>query len=128
MELSRELEILQGAQGDPALLALATVDIKYSLLTEIERASLKEALEAAAVPHWCDDDILGALLAVPREEARIRLERLRVLTIVEAFPARGVAAINVHESARLALRRRMAMQAPKRFQQLCARAAAYFEG
>lgn len=63
------LRILEDASGDPALLALATIDLTYPALTESARKSLKAALEAAAVPHWCNSTILAGLLGIEAEEA-----------------------------------------------------------
>ena len=127
MKLTEQLRVLQAAGGDPAKLALATVDLKYPQFSEAERASLKEALEAAAIPHWCDEAILAALLEVSLNESAARLARLRALTVVEPFPARGETAVNVHESARLALRSALVNNLGERFQGLSGRAAAFFE-
>src|SRR5208283_1694912 len=55
MDLTEQLRVLQTAQGDPARLVLATVDLKYPKLAEAEREMLKETLEAAAIPHWCTE-------------------------------------------------------------------------
>jgi len=127
MKLTEQLRVLQAAGGDPAKLALATVDLKYPQFSEAERASLKEALETAAIPHWCDEAILAALLEVSLNESAARLARLRALTVVEPFPARGETAVNVHESARLALRSALVNNLGERFQGLSGRAAAFFE-
>jgi UDP-3-O-[3-hydroxymyristoyl] N-acetylglucosamine deacetylase len=113
---------LEMAQGDQEALALAAVDIAYPALSDAERQAVKDALEAAAIPHWFDEVILATVLEVSHDEASARLERLRTLRIVESFPARGETALNVHESARLALRRRLADTAPGRFRSLSARA------
>ena len=48
MNLAEQLRVLQAAQGDPAKLALATVDLRFPELSEAERATLKTGLEAAA--------------------------------------------------------------------------------
>ena len=40
--------------GDPALLALATADRAFPDDSDVEHEALRSALEAAAVPHWCD--------------------------------------------------------------------------
>lgn len=126
MQLSDQLRILEAAQGDQAQLALATVDLAYPTLSDAEREALKDALQAAAVPHWCDTSILAALLDIPRLASESRLERLRSLTVVEPFPARGTAALNVHETARLALRRRLAETDLERFRSLSVQATDYF--
>ena len=85
MDFASQLRVLQATQGDPAKLALATVDLKYPELSEADRADLKKALEAAAIPHWCDGGILAALLKISPEDSAARLNRLRGLTVVEPF-------------------------------------------
>ncbi|MCW5557696.1 MAG: hypothetical protein KIT22_07680, partial [Verrucomicrobiae bacterium] len=128
MDFAEQLRVLQAAQGDPAKLALATVDLAYPALPDVERARIKEALEAAAVPHWCDEALLAALLEIPVEDAAARLARLRGLSVVETFEARGQGAINVHEAARLVLRQRLASEQPARFHALSTLAFRYFGG
>ena len=72
MEFAEQLRILEAAKGSPALLALATVDLAHDTLPAAERLRIKDALLAAAVPHWCDRDILAALLqATPEETDRL---------------------------------------------------------
>jgi tetratricopeptide (TPR) repeat protein len=127
MSFAEQLRVLQAAQGDAAKLALATVDLKYPEVSESERAALREALEAAAIPHWCNKGILAALLQISPEDSAARLKRLRGLTVVEPFLARGETAVNVHESARLALRKAMVSDSRGRFCTLSRRAAARFE-
>ncbi len=126
MDLAEQLRVLQEAQDNPGKLALATVDLAYPALPDAERAALKTALEAAAIPHWCDEAILAALLEIPQQESSVQLDRLRKLKIIEPFPARGTNAVNVHEASRLALRKQMAADEPARFRILGTRAAAYF--
>jgi hypothetical protein len=128
MNFADQLRLLQAAQGDPNKLALATVDLAFSELTETERATIKETLETAAIPHWCDAAILTALLESPLEASSVRLAQLRKLTVVESFPARGESALNVHETTRLSLRRWLAEAQPTRFRGLSQRAALYFAG
>src|SRR5690348_571491 len=126
MDFSGQLRVLEAAQGDPAKLALATVDLAFPALAEAERSTLKETLEAAAIPHWCDEAVLGALLEISTEESAARLIRLRSLNVVEPFPARGGGALNVHEATRLALRKRLAVDEHSRFRVLSGRATARF--
>jgi DNA-binding NarL/FixJ family response regulator len=127
MDITEQFRILQEAQGDSAKLALATVDIAYPALPENERATLKDTLKAAAIPHWCDETILAALLEIPPSGAIIRFDHLRSLKVVEPFPARGLNAVNVHEATRLALRKQIARDQPDYFYALSARAQAYFK-
>jgi hypothetical protein len=126
MELIDQIRALQVNQGNPAKPALATVDLAYPALSDPERAALKDTLEATAIPHWCNESILASLLNITQEESSDRLTKLKTLTVVEQFPARGATAVNVHEAARLALRKQLAEAAPERFQALSANAARYF--
>jgi tetratricopeptide (TPR) repeat protein len=126
MDLAGQLRTLQAAQGNPAMLALATVDLKYPELPAAARATLKASLEAAAIPHWCDETILSALLAISPQESAARLAQLRGLTVVEPFRARGSTAINVHEAARLALRKALASQQAGLFRTLSTCAETHF--
>ena len=90
MDFTEQLRLLEAARGDPALLALATVDFAHGSLTDTDRALIKEALIASAVPHWCDRDILAALLDRPVEAADPLIAQLAVLAVVEPRPrARG---------------------------------------
>jgi tetratricopeptide (TPR) repeat protein len=95
-------------------------------LPEQLQAELKASLEAAAIPRWCDEAILAALLGLAPEESPDRLARLRGLNLVEPFPVRGEEAIRVQKAARQVLRRVMATVEPSRFRTLSLRAAAFF--
>jgi uncharacterized oligopeptide transporter (OPT) family protein len=122
MEIDEQLAVLSAAGGDPARLALATVDIAYGHLEATERATVKTALEAAAVPHWVDEAILAVMLGVSGEESSHLLARLRGLRLVEPFPARGPGAINLHQASRQAVRRMLRREQFTRFTQLSVRA------
>ena len=126
MDIREQLRLLQTAEGDPARLALATVDLAFPTLSDGERTELKTALEAASLPHWCDADLLAALLEVPVQASRERLSRLRRLKVLEPFPARGEQAVNVHEAARLDLRRWLIAHRPESFRTWSQRAAEHF--
>src|SRR5437870_2277380 len=104
MNLAEQLRVLESAQGSAALLALATVDLAYPDLPAAVQRRIKDALLAAAVPHWCDPAFLAAMLDTALPEADALTNQLSGLTVVEPFPARGERALNVHETARLALR------------------------
>jgi tetratricopeptide (TPR) repeat protein len=128
MDSVEKLRILEGAQGHPGQLALATVDLALGHLKEEERATLKVALKAAAVPHWVDEHILATLLSIEQEEALRLLAGLRNLNVVEPFPARGERAANVHEATRKALRKMLLQEHPELFRSLSARAREWFAG
>ncbi len=112
---------LQQAQGDPERLALATVELTLAG----HPPALKAALEAAAVPHWFNAEILAHLLEVELAEASRLEQQLTALPMVEPFPARK--GWNVHEATRLALRRRLHAEHAERFFALSARAASLME-
>ena len=111
---------MQGARGDPDQLALVTLDI----VLQGQRTDFRLAFEAAAVPPWFDARILAALLEVDEATAADYVTRLQALPMVESFAARG--GWNVHETTRLAVRRRLARHELVRLQELSASAAACF--
>lgn len=118
---------LKATLGNDALLSLATVDFAWPQATAGERQALKEAFQAAAVPHWINAPLLAAVLGCEPAAARGWLEQLAHLPIVEPFPARGADTYNVHEASRLAVRRWLAESQPARFAEWSARAATHFE-
>lgn len=123
-EEQRILDILRAAQGDPALLALVPLDLTFAEAPQAERERLRTALIAASVPHWFDGPFLAALLATSADEACDLVGKLRGLTNVEDFPARGESACNVHEASRLALREHLRTQQPGLWQTYARRAQA----
>ena len=126
MDFNAQVELLKAAEGDPARLALATVDLLLAARPADERERVREALEAAAVPHWFDEKIVGALLEIPAADAVTRMVRLRELNVVESFPARGPGTKNVHQEVRVALRARLAKDDPERLRLLSSRARNHF--
>lgn len=128
MDFNAQLELLRAAQGDPARLALATIDLLLAARPPGEQERVREALEATAVPHWFDEEIVGALLDISAADAVGRMVRLRELNVVESFRARGPGAMNVHQNVRAALRTRLAENNPDRLRALSARARTYFAG
>ena len=122
MDFAEQLRILEAAAGNPALLYLASVDLAHPKLTDAERERIKEALIAAAVPHWCDTAFLAALLGTTAEESERLIGWLRSLKIIEDFTARGEAAFNVHETARLILREHLRTMDPALWLTLATRA------
>ncbi|HJQ57121.1 MAG TPA: tetratricopeptide repeat protein [Vineibacter sp.] len=125
MGFAAQLRILEAAKDSPALLALATVDFAHHALAEAERSRIKQALVAAAVPHWCDRDFLAVLLETTPQESGLLLTELRKLTVLEPFPARGKDTFNVHEAARLALREHLRVSDAVAWKTLSARARAH---
>jgi tetratricopeptide (TPR) repeat protein len=128
MDFAERLYVLRSAEGDRALLALATVELVHSDRPMEEREAIKRALLAAAVPHWFDPTFLCALLAVDEPEAERLHGHLSTLTAVEPFSARGERAVNVHESARLALREHLRQSDPGWWRTLAERAREHMDG
>jgi tetratricopeptide (TPR) repeat protein len=126
MNFDEQLELLRAAKGDPAQLALATVDLQLAGHPRDEREKVREALEVAAIPHWFDERILAALLEIEVAKTVALLVRLRELNVVEPFFARGPGAMNVHQTVRTALRRRLAMEDPYRMHTLSSLAYRHF--
>ena len=116
--LDHILAQLKAAQGNPQALTLATLNI----VLEARGPQLRPLIEAAAIPHWFDRDILTALLpehAISEET----FTALTALPMIEPFQGKGW---NVHESTRLALRHWLAAEHPERLRQLSAHAADHF--
>jgi tetratricopeptide (TPR) repeat protein len=127
MDLDQALRILRAAQGNPAELTLAAVDLRLAGLPPEERRNVRTALELAAIPHWFDEEVLDALLEPAMAgKAGAMAARLRDLPVVEPFPARGHGAANVHEASRRALRAELRTRSPERLLELSARAWALF--
>lgn len=93
---------------DPAELALATVDQAFPDESDAERRTLRSALEAAAVPHWCDAAVLIALVDDSGLLGQNLWDHLRTLPVIEGFPARPGAVGYVAEISRLGIRKRLA--------------------
>jgi len=129
MDFEQAIRILKEAQGDPARLGLASVDLLLAGDPDEEREKVRTALEVAAVPHWFDEKILAALLDPPlHADAEALAARLRRLPVVEPFPARGPGVANVQEATRVALRARMKAESPERLRALSTGARACFAG
>ncbi len=122
MDINQALQLLQDAQGDPARLALATVEIALASQPAAEQDALRAALEAAAIPHWFDAELLDGILDESLKPRAVELaERLCDMPFVESFATRGECAANVHEATRLALRARLAKENPERLRELSRR-------
>jgi tetratricopeptide (TPR) repeat protein len=134
LDAEKQLSLIREAQGDPALLAFATVDLTFPGLPPGERLALRSALAAAAIPHWCDAGILAELdgsgapdSGAPNGSGDDRWARLKRLPVVEPFQARGTDAADVHEASRLPIRKYLADKQRDRFIALSSRAVAVFE-
>ena len=81
---------------------------------------LRQAVWAAAIPHWFDRDFLNAILVNPLKDSDF--ETLKELSFVEVFPERG---FNIHERSRKLLLDKLSSTNKARYQKLSKRAAAY---
>ena len=122
MRIEDILSQLQQVQDDPQALTVATAKIA----SEQIEPGLFALLEAAAIPHWFDADILAALLDTDADTAARYDALLVTVPQVESFKARN--AHNVHEATRLALRKQLATENRPRFDALSRRAADCFTG
>jgi hypothetical protein len=123
MNIDELIAELRAAQGDPAKLTLATLD---AMLSGTGQSKLRPAVEAAAIPHWFDADILACLMETEAQSAGDILAALRTLPMIEGFPARH--GWNVHEATRKALRNHLLETDPERFHRLSVRAASCLSG
>ena len=122
MDIEQALHQLKQAQGDPQALTIATARIVCAR----SHPKLFEILEAAAIPHWFNAEILAALLQTDTVTAADWLKRLIRLPMVETFSARQ--AWNVHETTRLALRSTLVKNNLERFRTITRLAANHFSG
>ena len=122
MDFEQALQQLKQAQDDPQALTVATAQIVCAR----SHPKLFEILEAAAIPHWINAEILAALLQTDTVTASDWLEMLIQLPMVETFSSRQ--AWNVHETTRLALRTTLAKNDPERFRTFTRLAANHFSG
>jgi len=85
-------------------------------------APLRQAVWAAAIPHWFDAGFLAALLDEEDEQAYELYQALQVPSFVEPFPGRGY---NLHERSRALLLQKLWGEERERYRELSRRAAAY---
>jgi tetratricopeptide (TPR) repeat protein len=120
------VERAQMAKGDPQIQAALAADFALAARPEPEQAALRAGLDAAAVLHWFDTDLLDQMLEISATEALERLEALKSLPFVERY-RRGESELhNVHEATRLGWRRQLALENQDGFRRLSIRAAACF--
>ncbi|HEY6345752.1 MAG TPA: tetratricopeptide repeat protein [Bryobacteraceae bacterium] len=108
-------------------LGRADLDLEQRLLATVEATvealalPMRDALEAAAVPHSFNALVLAHLLDVDNAQAETLTAELATLSFVEKFPLRG--GWNVHKVVRSAVRLKLNRETPERFRLLSARAA-----
>lgn len=83
---------------------------------------VRDAVWAAAIPHWFDVNFLAALLDKPDLGSLLDFRSLTALSFVELFPDRGY---NLHERSRALLLRRLWQDDSTRYRKFSQRAADY---
>lgn len=78
--LEQRLERLRQARSDPQAMALIALDYLLDVQPASKRVELRAAIEAAAIPHWFDANVLAHLLGISESSAREICSELR------AFP------------------------------------------
>ncbi len=120
------LERLTRTKGDPHAQAALAAEFALTTRPPAEHPPLRAALDAAAVLHWFDANLLARMLERPEADVARLVEALKSFTFVERY-RRGAGHLhNVHEATRLGWRKRLAAEQPARFRELSARAAACF--
>ena len=123
--LAEQLRILRAAQGNPALLALATVDLAHQRLPAGSGRGSRTRWSPPRCRIGATATSSTALLDMQRRRGNRLLGQLRTLTVIEPFPARGEHAVNVHEATRLALREHLYTHDAARWSALATRARAH---
>ena len=85
-----------------------------------------DAMDAAAVLHWFDADLLRRVLGISPDDANERFEALKGFSFVERYGGSQDEIRNVHENTRLGWRRLMLQERPARFRELSAMAASLY--
>jgi tetratricopeptide (TPR) repeat protein len=122
------LQRLENAKGDTRAQSALTAEFLVMARPEVEREPLRDCLDAAAILHWFDIELLEKMLEIPRDEAQARLDALVQHSFVEPYRGASDRRFNVHESTRLGWRVKLAGERPKRFRILSARASSCFAG
>jgi tetratricopeptide (TPR) repeat protein len=115
---------LAKVQGDTRAQAALVAEFTLRMQPDAVRESLAVALDAAAVLHWFDDDLLANVMGVDIAASKHTLAALIKLPFVEPYP--GNARYNLHEATRLGWRTKLAAERIERFRALSARAAQLF--
>lgn len=114
------LSRLAAAQTTEERAWIATEDLLNGLPSDLSSAAW-----AAAIPHWFDADILGALRPELKESAQQLYASLQPLPFVEVFSGRGC---NIHELTRKVMLDHLWRNDSEEFRAISARAAEYFSG
>ena len=126
MTFTEQITLLRDANGNKWRLAMSNVDIVLSRLPADEREDIRKVLTAVCVVHWFDEKIIAWLLQTSAVQAAKYFIRLRELTIVEPYLARGQGIANVHSEVRSIILTEMFDGSLDRLRLLSVRAIMYF--
>src|SRR5258706_7063080 len=111
------LSRLQAAQSDEER---QWITLEFSL--QNQPPMVREAVWAAAIPHWFDGKFLGALLEKETFDESPEYQALLELSFIEPYPERGY---SVHERTRTVLLDRLWTEDRDRYKELSKRAFEY---
>jgi tetratricopeptide (TPR) repeat protein len=120
------LQRLEKAKGDIRAQSALTTEFLIMARPEAERERLRGGLDAAAVLHWFDAELLEKVLEIPQDEARRQLDTLKGYSFVEHYRGEADLHYNLHESTRLGWRIRFAKERTERFRAVSLRASSCF--
>src|SRR5215472_12975727 len=108
-------DFLQGferVKGDTRAQAALTTEFLLTNQPEEKRETLRAALDAAAVLHWFNAELLEEVLEIAQHDARSRFETLREHPFVETYRDEKEGRFNIQESTRLGWRAKLANETP----------------
>jgi tetratricopeptide (TPR) repeat protein len=120
------IQRLRETQGDTRTQSVVTAEFLVTARPKAEQEPFRATLDAAAVLHWFDAELLEKVLEVPRDEAESRFETLKAHSFVERYRGEKDERYNLHESTRLGWRAKLSRESPDRFRLLSDRASSCF--
>jgi tetratricopeptide (TPR) repeat protein len=114
MTSSEALQLLAQAKGDDEKITLASVEIAVSSQPSERQDQVREAVYAAAVPHWFNEIVLARTLDVAPTVAAEIYAVLKTFSFVEPFPR--YQAHNIHERSRSHLLAFLNREAKEKYQ------------
>src|ERR1043166_230271 len=97
--------------------------IALKFVLEQFNPKVREAVFAAAIPHWFDFELLSNLISETDRLTKRAFKELTSLSFVESFPDRGY---NIHESTRSLILKRLSTDASEVLRESSRKAAKYF--
>jgi TolB-like protein/class 3 adenylate cyclase len=120
------LQRLENVKGNTRAQSAVTAEALVMARQKSEQEPFRAALDAAAVLHWFDAELLETMLTAPQGEARRCFEDLKEHSFVERYSGEKEERYNLHESTRLGWRIKLASESLERFRSVSAQAASCF--